>query len=209
MYTPFEAGTRSGTARVYDHEIPGGQYSNLYVQCKSMGLWDRWEEVLDMYRDVNALLGDVIKVTPSSKSVGDFALYLINKNMRASDVLTMADSIDFPQSVFELAEGRLGFPHRGFPPEVQAAILKGAPPLPTGERSSAALDPADFEGERERLAAEHGRPFADEEVNSSLLYPAVFAEYLAHVASHGEAVTHLPTPAFWYGLGVGETAHMT
>ena len=162
-----------------------------------------------MYRDVNALLGDVIKVTPSSKSVGDFALYLINKNMRASDVLTMADSIDFPQSVFELAEGRLGFPHRGFPPEVQAAILKGAPPLPTGERSSAALDPADFEGERERLAAEHGRPFADEEVNSSLLYPAVFAEYLAHVASHGEAVTHLPTPAFWYGLGVGETAHMT
>jgi pyruvate carboxylase len=164
-----------------------------------------------MYRDVNALLGDVVKVTPSSKSVGDFALYLITRNMQASDVVPMADSIDFPQSVFELAEGRLGFPHRGFPQDVQSAILKGAPPLPTGERSSSALAPADMAAERERLVQAHGPGYAptDEDVNASILYPKVFADFLEHRKSHGEAVTHLPTPAFWYGLEVGQTIRLS
>jgi len=203
MYAPFECGMRAGTARVFDHEIPGGQYTNLMVQCKSMGLWARWEEVLDMYRDVNALLGNVIKVTPSSKSVGDFALYLINKNLQVGDVVRESANIDFPQSVVELLEGRLGFPHLGFPKEVSDAILKGAHPLPRGVRSSAALAPADMAAAKAALQEKHGRPFSDEEVSASLLYPKVFSDFLAHEATYGAAITYLPTPAFFYGLSVG------
>jgi len=203
-YAPFECGMKAGTARVFDHEIPGGQYTNLMVQCRSMGLWDRWEEVLDMYRDVNTLLGNVVKVTPSSKAVGDFALYLINRKLQASEVVSKADEIDFPQSVFELLEGRLGFPHRGFPPDVAAAILKGAPPLPAGERSSAALPPADVNKERARLKAIHGLDFSDEEVSTSFLYPKVFDDYVKHAKKYGGALTYMPTPAFQHGLRVGE-----
>lgn len=127
MYAPFESGMKSGTARVYEHQIPGGQYSNLIVQCQGMGLWDRWEEVLDAYRDVNALFGDIIKVTPSSKCVGDLALYLVTRNLRAADVIDSEKSsaIDFPESVVGLMNGDLGFPHKGFPSKVEAAILKG------------------------------------------------------------------------------------
>ncbi|CAB1101718.1 unnamed protein product [Ectocarpus sp. CCAP 1310/34] len=134
MYSPFENGMKSGTARVFDHQIPGkigeihiscsrakgGQYSNLMVQCKSMGIWDKWEGVLDMYRDVNNLFGDIVKVTPSSKCVGDLALYLVTRGLKASDVTDPAKKgqVDFPDSVVGLLEGRLGFPHKGFPDEV-------------------------------------------------------------------------------------------
>ena len=211
LYEVFECGMKAGSARVFDHQIPGGQYTNLFVQCKAMGLWARWGEVLDMYRDVNRLLGDIVKVTPSSKAVGDFALYLINRNLTAADVVAAAPTMDFPQSVFELLEGRLGFPHHGFPAHVQMAVLKGAAALPRGERSSAALPPADLGAELARLTAAHpggvgGRAFTDEDVSSSLLYPKVFADYVAHVNQYGGAVTRLPTPAFWHGLAVGQTA---
>ena len=129
MYAPFENGVQSSSARVFDHQIPGGQYSNLMVQCKSLGLWERWSEVLDMYRDVNQLFGDVVKVTPSSKCVGDLALYLINRKMKASDVLAKGDEIEFPQSTLDLCAGRLGFPHRGLPKELQRVVLKGEVPM--------------------------------------------------------------------------------
>ncbi|CAN0087695.1 unnamed protein product, partial [Hapterophycus canaliculatus] len=138
MYSPFENGMKSGTARVFDHQIPGKErreqigrreknikwcamdYSNLMVQCKSMGIWDKWEGVLDMYRDVNNLFGDIVKVTPSSKCVGDLALYLVTRGLKASDVTDPAKKgqVDFPDSVVGLLEGRLGFPHKGFPAEV-------------------------------------------------------------------------------------------
>ena len=204
LYEPFECGMKSGSARVFDHEIPGGQYTNLMVQCKAMGLWSRWEEVLDMYRDVNQLLGNVVKVTPSSKAVGDFGLFLINKNLKADQVVANAPSIDFPESVIELMEGRLGFPHRGFPKEIQEAVLKGREPLPTGERSSSALPPADFAAEAARLKAAHGRDFEETEVVASILYPKVYSDYLGHVSQYGTARL-LPTHAFWYGLGVGSS----
>ncbi|CAM9493429.1 unnamed protein product [Heterosigma akashiwo] len=155
MYSPFESGMLSGTARVYDHEIPGGQYSNLFAQCKSMGLWDRWEEVLDMYRDVNRLFG-AQKVTPSSKCVGDLALYLINRGLSAEDVLKpeIADKIDWPSSVVDLMEGKLGFPHRGFPSAVQDAVLKGKPQLTV--RPGAVMDPADLVGKKTALEEQYG-----------------------------------------------------
>jgi len=205
MYVPFENGMKSGTARVYDHEIPGGQYANLLVQCKAMGIYDKWEEVLDMYRDVNNLFGDVVKVTPSSKCVGDLALYLVTRGLTCADVLdpAKAATIDFPASSVGLMEGQLGFPHRGFPTAVSEAILKGKPALTT--RPSAALPPADVEGEITKLSETYGRPFTKEDALASLLYPKVFADYLDFCDKNSYCVTNIPTPAFWYGMEVGDT----
>ncbi|CAM9491937.1 unnamed protein product [Ectocarpus fasciculatus] len=219
MYTPFENGMKSGTARVFDHQIPGkrgrgerlfvgGQYSNLMVQCKSMGIWDKWEGVLDMYRDVNNLFGDIVKVTPSSKCVGDLALYLVTRGLKASDVTDPAKKgqVDFPDSVVGLLEGRLGFPHKGFPEEVSKAVLGDKKPLTT--RPSAALPPADFAAVKAKL--QEGKcgqvlgEVTDELVVSSLLYPKVFDDYVNEMDKNSTLLTTLPTPVFWYGLVVGQ-----
>ena len=178
MYAPFENGVQSSSARVFDHQIPGGQYSNLMVQCKSMGLWPRWSDVLDMYRDVNKLFGDVVKVTPSSKCVGDLALYLINRKMKAEDVLLRGDEIEFPQSTIDLCAGRLGFPHLGLPKELQRVVLKGEVPMTV--RPGELMPPADFDGRRKELAEKlpGGRNPLMEEVLSSFLYPKVYGDYL-------------------------------
>mmetsp|Transcript_6346 Transcript_6346/g.19249 ORF Transcript_6346/g.19249 Transcript_6346/m.19249 type:complete len:1231 (+) Transcript_6346:36-3728(+) len=196
MYAPFETGMLAGSARVFDHEIPGGQYANLFVQCQSMGLGDKWEQVLDMYRDVNKLFGDIVKVTPSSKCVGDLALFLINKNLGAADVLT-APNVDYPDSVVGLMQGRLGFPHLGFPKPVQDAILKGLEPLV--ERPSKALPPADFA----KVKAELG--LDDERASASLLYPKVFADYRKFCDQQTALCAYLPTPVFFYSFDLGQT----
>ena len=172
MYAPFENGMTSGSARVFDHQIPGGQYSNLMVQCKSMGLGSRWTEVLDMYRDVNNLFGDVVKVTPSSKCVGDLALYLINRKMKASEVLTRGDEIEFPQSTLDLCAGRLGFPHLGLPTELQRIVLKGETPMT--KRPGELMPPADFAQKATELTTTLGRTPTQDEIMSSFLYPKVF-----------------------------------
>jgi pyruvate carboxylase len=172
MYSPFESGMLSGTARVFDHQIPGGQYSNLLVQCASMGLADRWEEVLDAYRDVNLLLGDIVKVTPSSKCVGDMALFLVTRNMRAQDVLNPAGSaVDWPDSVVGLLRGELGWPHRGFPHAVQETILRGRSCV-TG-RPGQLLPAADLNENIRQLSERFGTPVSAERAMSSLMYPKV------------------------------------
>ena len=191
---PFETGMLAGSARVFDHEIPGGQYANLFVQCQSMGLADRWEEVLDAYRDVNKLFGDVVKVTPSSKCVGDLALYLVTRRMTAADVLDGSKALDYPDSVVGLMEGRLGFPHRGFPADVQQAILGDRKPLTT--RPSAALAPADFGAEAARLAAAHGRPLDAERTMASVLYPKVFDDFMRFCVDETCVSVYLPTPVY-------------
>mmetsp|Transcript_6589 Transcript_6589/g.8913 ORF Transcript_6589/g.8913 Transcript_6589/m.8913 type:complete len:1331 (-) Transcript_6589:113-4105(-) len=209
LYSPFESGMLSGTARVYDHEIPGGQYSNLFAQCKSMGLWDRWEEVLDMYRDVNNLFGRIVKVTPSSKCVGDLALYLINRGMKAEDVLdpSKASQIDFPSSVLDLMEGKLGFPHRGFPTAVQEAVLKGKPQLT--ERPGAVMPPADIQAQKALLEEKHGVAMQDEDVITSLMYPKVFDDYMDFIKKYSPYITNLETPVFWYGMEIGDDTEFT
>jgi acetyl-CoA carboxylase carboxyl transferase alpha subunit len=174
MYAPFENGMTSGSARVFDHQIPGGQYSNLMVQCKSMGLGSRWTEVLDMYRDVNNLFGDVVKVTPSSKCVGDLALYLINRKMRASDVLSKGDEIEFPQSTLDLCAGRLGFPHLGLPKELQRIVLKGEKPMT--KRPGELMPSADFNNKVAELKELLGRAPSLDETLSSFLYAKVFKD---------------------------------
>ena len=204
-YAAFESGQKSGSAEVYAHEIPGGQYANLFVQCQSMGLADRWEEVLDAYRDVNKLFGDVVKVTPSSKCVGDLALYLVTRRMTAADVLDGSKTLDYPDSVVGLMEGRLGFPHRGFPADVQQAILGDRKPLTT--RPSAALPPADFAAEAARLAAAHGRPLDAERTMASVLYPKVFDDFMRFCVDETCVSVYLPTPVYLHGLAVGPVSY--
>lgn len=145
MYSPFESGMKAGTARVYDHQIPGGQYSNLLVQCQSMGLSaDAWENVLNAYRDVNLLFGDIVKVTPSSKCVGDLALYLVTRGLTCKDLQdpAKAGTVDFPESVVGLLMGDLGFPHRGFPKAIEDMVLKGA--QKRSIRAGLQIPPCDF-----------------------------------------------------------------
>ena len=205
MYEPFESGMKSGSARVYEHQVPGGQYSNLLVQCKSMGIQDKWEGVLDAYRDVNKLFGDIIKVTPSSKCVGDLALYLVTRSLTTADLLdpSKASSIDFPESVVGLLKGDLGFPHKGFPQNVEDAILKGMPRRTV--RAGLALPPADFTAHLEGLGKRWGRVISPEEGMSSLMYPQVFTDFMTRREQKGLLLKRLPTPVYLYGLLPGES----
>eukprot|EP00638_Chattonella_subsalsa_P022391 CAMPEP_0117865028 /NCGR_PEP_ID=MMETSP0950-20121206/6495_1 /TAXON_ID=44440 /ORGANISM="Chattonella subsalsa, Strain CCMP2191" /LENGTH=1345 /DNA_ID=CAMNT_0005716035 /DNA_START=71 /DNA_END=4108 /DNA_ORIENTATION=- len=207
MYRPFESGMLSGTARVYDHEIPGGQYSNLIVQCKSMGLWDRWEEVLNMYRDVNRMFGRVVKVTPSSKCVGDLALYMVTRGLTCEDVMDpeKASKIDFPGSVVDLMVGKLGRPHRGFPEQLEKNVLRGKPKLT--ERPGAVMEPADFKKQKEELMSKYGN-VTDEDIVTSLMYPKVFSDYKEFTANYSTLTSKLETPVFWYGMDVGDVTEL-
>jgi acetyl-CoA carboxylase carboxyl transferase alpha subunit len=207
QYVPFESGMKSGTARVFNHQIPGGQYSNLIVQCSGIGLsLDQWSQVLDAYRDVNMLFGDIVKVTPSSKVVGDLALYLVLKGIKTSDLIDadteevkpLAYSIDYPASVVGLMKGELGLPHRGFPKKVEEMILRGEAKLTT--RAGLVLPPINFAENRANLSAKWGRAISEEEAMSSLMYPQVFADYMKRQQSKGPLLTHLPTLVYFYAL---------
>ncbi len=208
MYSPFESGMKSGSARVFEHQIPGGQYSNLFAQCKSMDLFHRWEEVLDAYRDVNAIFGDVVKVTPSSKCVGDLALYLVTKNVKAEDLLdpAKAEKIDFPVSVVGLMKGDLGFPHRGFPESIEKAILKGE--NKRTKRAGLTLPPENFDENISKLSTKWGKRLSAEEGMSSLMYPKVFDDYMKAKSSKGNLIRYLPSPVYFYGMTPGSTFNM-
>jgi pyruvate carboxylase len=174
-----------------------------------MGLWDRWEEVLDAYRDVNKLLGDIIKVTPSSKCVGDLALYLVTRNVNAADLLdpAKAASIDFPDSVVGLLKGELGFPHRGFPNAVEVAILKGAPKLTI--RAGLALPPIDFQENISTLSKKFQLDITPEQGMSSIMYPKVFSDYMTRLKAKSRLLRYLPTPVYFYAMEPGQKFTMT
>lgn len=207
IYAPFESGMKSGTARVFEHQIPGGQYSNLLVQCQSMGLSEgaQWERVLNAYRDVNAYFGDIVKVTPSSKCVGDLALYLVVQNLTTEDLKdpVKGASIDFPESVVGLLKGDLGFPHRGFPPEIEAIILKGATKNTT--RAGLMLPSVDFAANIEKLSAQFAVTVTPEQAMSSLMYPKVFSDYMDRISQKGPLLPSLPTPVYFYALAVKDS----
>lgn len=209
LYSIFESGMLSGSANVYHHQIPGGQYSNLYMQCKSLGIMDRWEECLDMYASVNKFCGDVVKVTPSSKVVGDIALLLIRTNTspEALEDEEKLKSIVWPASAVDMAEGGLGTPHHGFPKIMLDAILKGKPRLPG--RPGETLPSTDMAAARSDLAAELGREISDVDAISAVLYPDVWRGYAKHAKKYGAFVPDIPTPAFLYGMEVGETIHVS
>jgi pyruvate carboxylase len=191
----------ASSSDVYLHEMPGGQATNLMQQAKSLGLGDRWPDVCRMYAEVNRLFGDIVKVTPTSKVVGDMALFMLANNLTPADVLNPAKEIAFPESVVEFFEGKLGQPPGGFPPALQARVLRGRKPLT--ERAGLHLPPADFEATREALRPKLDREPTGQDLVSSLLYPKVFAEYVEHRRRYSD-VSVLPTPAFFYGMQRGE-----
>ena len=178
-YAPFESGLKSGTAEVYRHEIPGGQYSNYKPQVAGLGLLDRWEECKEMYRKVNLLFGDIIKVTPSSKVVGDMAMFLVKNGLEPEDLFTeKGKDLAFPESVVGLAKGMLGQPHGGFPEELRRVILKGQEPIT--RRPGELLEPADLERERRARRGARRRAVDDKALVSWLLYPNVWPDLVRH-----------------------------
>jgi pyruvate carboxylase len=162
-----------------------------------MGLEHRWNEVAQGYADANQLFGDIVKVTPSSKVVGDLALFMVANDLSPADVENPAREISFPESVVSMMKGELGYPADGFPPALQARILKGQQPI--AGRVAAHLPPADLEAERARAEKTVGRQVDDKDLASYLMYPKVFADYAEHHRQYGD-VSVLPTPVFFYGM---------
>ncbi|MEO0034313.1 MAG: hypothetical protein RLZZ501_336 [Pseudomonadota bacterium] len=201
LYAPFEADIRSGTADVYRHEMPGGQYTNLRAQARSLGVEQHWDWVAQAYADVNLLFGDVVKVTPTSKVVGDMALMMVTSNLTPEDVLDPHKEIAFPESVVSFFRGDLGQPVGGFPAALQKKVLAGAEPIRV--RPGAVLPPADLAAERAAAETKAGRTVSEAELASYLMYPKVFADFAAHQRSFGD-VSALPTDVFFYGMQPGQ-----
>ena len=200
-YTPFESGLKGGTSEVYLHEIPGGQYSNFKPQVAGLGLLDRWEECKEMYGKVNHLFGDIIKVTPTSKVVGDMAMFLVKNDMQPEDIFTTTDDLPFPESVVGMFKGMLGQAYQGWPEELQKIILKGEQPITC--RPGELLQPIDFEKERRDLETKLGHPVDDKALLSSILYPNVYPEFDKHCRLYSDTSV-IPTPIFFYGLEPGQ-----
>lgn len=203
LYYPFEEGVRAPAPDVYQHEMPGGQYTNLRQQAKSLGLESRWTEVCDAYTTANMLLGDIVKVTPSSKVVGDLALFMVTNHLSGEDVLNPRKSLAFPRSVVEMLQGMLGQPRGGWPPELQHKVLTAAGVEPLEHRHGATLPAVDMEATARELAIKSGSTPRDEDVLSYLMYPQVYLDYANHRERHGDT-SRIPTAHFFYGLTAGE-----
>ena len=221
VYRPFDTAPRTGSAEVYLHEMPGGQYTNLREQAASMGVSHRWPEIARIYAEVNQLFGDIVKVTPSSKVVGDLALFLFSRGIKPADVVNLEPgATPFPESVIDMLMGGLGWPEGGWPEPVWRAVLGdkrfkeakagylaslGAAATKTAKKSAKAVEAG--EAELARLRTELGEklkhPPTDDELYSHLMYPAVFADFARHQREYGD-VSVLPTSAFFYGLQPGE-----
>jgi len=205
QYYPFESGLLAGTAEVYGHEIPGGQYSNLRPQAAALGLLDKFEEVKQRFADANQLLGDIPKVTPSSKVVGDLALFMVSNKLTPEEVISRGESLSFPESVRELLRGDIGQPLGGWPADMQRVVLKGEPAFT--DRPNEHLAPIDFNQEWAAFEKEH--PYAQfTDLLSNLLYPKVFADYWKFRQDYGD-VSRVPTPVFFFGLKEGEETIIT
>jgi pyruvate carboxylase len=197
-YAPFDEAPKSGSADVYIHEMPGGQYTNLKAQAEAMGLGGRWPEVARMYADVNMAFGDIVKVTPSSKVVGDLALYLLSHDLKLKDLENPAPGhhLTVPNSVVDMFLGSLGQPEGGWPPKLQKAVLQGKQPI--SGRPGEHLPPADFEQLASKMKEQTGAR-SRTDLLSYALYPEVFVHFAAARAQYGELQV-LPTRAFFYGL---------
>lgn len=203
-YRDFESDIYSPNTEIYQHEMPGGQYSNLRQQAKSLGLGERFDEVKTMYRRVNFLFGDLVKVTPSSKVVGDMALYMVQNDLDENDVIEQGYKLDFPESVVSFFKGEIGQPVNGFNKRLQQVILKNQTPLE--ERPGEYLDDVDFDQVRNQLE-ETQTDVSEQDVISSVLYPKVYEQYLQTYQQFGN-VSLLDTPTFFFGMRPDETVEI-
>ena len=198
---PYYAGVDSKmtapNTTLFSHEMPGGQYSNLRQQATAVGLGDRWLDVCKMYAKVNMMFGDIIKVTPSSKVVGDMALFMVQNNLTEEDVMARGETLDFPQSVIDFFDGKLGTPYGGFPEKLQKIILRGKP-----AHAEEAPAPADFEKTKAEMQ-EKGFPVTEQSVSSYLIYPKVYADFQARYKLYGD-LSILDTPTYFFGMKPGE-----
>jgi len=202
QYFAFESGTDAPASEVYLHEMPGGQFTNLKAQAKSIGLEDRWEDVARTYADVNQMFGDIVKVTPSSKVVGDMALMMATQGLTRKEVEDPEVDVAFPASVVEMMGGMLGQPPGGWPEALQKKVLKGEKPITT--RPGASLEPVDLEAMRKTLSDElQGYVVDDEDLSAYLMYPKVFLDYMGRHRTYGP-VRVLPTNVFFFGMEAGD-----
>ncbi|MDP3340878.1 pyruvate carboxylase [Frigidibacter sp.] len=202
QYRAFESGLEAPASEVWLHEMPGGQFTNLKAQARSLGLEDRWHEVAQTYADVNQMFGDIVKVTPSSKVVGDMALMMVAQNLSRAQVEDPATDVAFPDSVVDMMRGNLGQPPGGWPAGIARKVLKGE--TPSTERPGKHLPPVDLEAVRAKVSADlGGLPIDDEDLNGYLMYPKVFMDYMKRHIAYGPVRT-LPTHAYLYGMTPGE-----
>jgi pyruvate carboxylase len=219
-YSIFDIAPKTGSAEVYLHEMPGGQYTNLREQATSMGVAHRWPEIAQLYAGVNLMFGDIVKVTPSSKVVGDMALFLFSRGIKPEDVENLEPGVTpFPESVIDMLNGGLGWPPGGWPEKVWKVVLGEEKFLQARKRYLAAtrkrralkgspLPPADLEKLRAELTAKLKRRTTDDDLYSHLMYPDVFAAFEKHRHDFSD-VSVLPTPAFFYGLKMREEISVT
>ena len=202
FYAPFDTSPKAGSAEVYLHEMPGGQFTNLKEQASAMGLASRWPEIARTYAEVNQLFGDIVKVTPSSKVVGDMTMFLITRGIKPADVVNLeAGSVPFPESVIDMLSGGLGQPMGGWPKDVQKVVLGERKPIKG--RPGAELKPLNFKKIQEELTPKLKHDATMDDVFSHIMYPEVFAEFVKKVQANGD-LSVLPTPAFFYGMKVGQ-----
>ncbi len=201
FYKPFESETLPATGDLYEHEMPGGQYTNLYHQARALGLAEQWPDICKMYAEVNRMFGDIVKVTPTSKAVGDMALFMVAGNLTPADVLDGTRALAFPASVIDLIAGRMGQPPGGFPKRVMDVILKDVKPV-VG-RPGESMPPADIEAARQKASQFWMLRPAMRKPLRICFNPKVFDEFSKHRQTYGD-VSKLPTPNFLYGQTPGE-----
>ena len=201
-YAPFESGLQAPASEVYLHEMPGGQFTNLKAQARSLGLEERWHEVAQTYADVNQMFGDIVKVTPSSKVVGDMALMMVSQNLTRTQVEDPNMDVSFPESVVDMMRGNLGQPPNGFPSAIVEKVLKGE--KPNLERPGKHRKPVDLAVVRAELSAKlDGAEIDNEDLNGYLMYPKVYLDYAQRHELYGPVRT-LPTRTFFYGMEPAE-----
>jgi len=200
-YYPFESGLKASAADVFEHEIPGGQYSNLKPQAIALGLGDKFDAIKDMYATVNDMFGDIVKVTPSSKVVGDMAQFMVANDLTPTDVMEKGASISFPESVQQFFMGEIGQPEGGFPKDLQKIVLKDR--VPFNDRPNIHIPPVDFDNELEAFKEKYGKDLQLTDFLTYKFYPKVFEEGLAFWRKYGD-VSVVPTPIFYYGMKMGQ-----
>ncbi len=211
VYKQFESDMNAPNAEIYKYEIPGGQYSNLLAQVTSMGSADEFESIKALYKDANDLLGNIVKVTPTSKAVGDLAIFMFKNNLTKENILTAGKDLSYPDSVVSYFQGMMGQPFGGFPKELQKIVLKNIEPLE--DRPGKTLEPVDFEAIKKLLVEEHPHlAELDEETMdrcaiSYALYPKVYEDYIRHLEMYND-VTRLESHVFFFGLAKGEETYL-